>query len=183
MTLEERLMTAHELLNEQPLHQRSELVNGRMLVREPAAYAHGRLAIVIGSALHAWVSSRGLGDVVAAETGFTLRRNPDTVRAPDAAYISAQRVPPADIHGFAELAPDLVVEVVSPSDRAGYVRQKVGDWLAAGAQLVWVLDAAHRRADVFRADGTTTRLTAVDSLSGEGVLPGFLLPLQPLIGA
>ncbi len=183
MVLEEKLMTAHELLNEQPLHQRSELVNGRMLVREPAAYMHGKLASAIGSALHAWVSSHGLGDVVAAETGFTLRRNPDTVRAPDAAFISAHRVPPANVTGFAELGPDLVVEVLSPSDGAGYIREKVADWLAAGAQLVWVLDAAHHRAEVFRANGTSTQLTASDSLSGEDVLPGFLLPLEPLIGA
>lgn len=183
MMLSEKVLTAESLLAEQPLHQRSELVNGRMLVREPAAYTHGRLANAIGFALTAWVSPRGLGDVVAAETGFTLRRNPDTVRAPDAAFISAQRVPPANVAGFAELAPDLVVEVVSPSDRAGYVRQKVADWLAAGAKLVWVLDTAHHRADVFRADGTTTRLAAVDSLSGENVLPGFLLPLEPIIGA
>ena len=183
MMRSEKVMTAESMLSEQPLHKRSELVNGRMLVRELAAYTHGRLAIAIGSALHAWVSSRGLGDVVAAETGFTLRRNPDTVRAPDAAYVSAQRVPPANVAGFAELAPDLVVEVVSLSDRAGYVREKVDDWLAADTQLVWILDAAHHRADVFRADGTTTRLGAVDSLSGENVLPGFILPLEPLIGA
>ena len=182
MVVEEKLMTAERLLYEQPSDQRSELVNGRMVVRDSAGYRHGKLAIAIGSALHAWVSTRGLGDVVAAETGFTLRRNPDTVRAPDAAFISAQRVPPANVTGFAELAPDLVVEVRSPSDRAGYVREKVADWLAAGALLVWLLDSAHHRADVFRADGTTTRLTSADSLSGEDVLPGFLLPLESFIG-
>ncbi len=88
----------------QPAHQRSELVSGRLLVREPGAYEHGKLLIVIGAKLFTWITSRGLGDVVGAETGFTLRKNPDTVRAPDAAFISTARVPRARVTGFAELA-------------------------------------------------------------------------------
>ena len=173
-------MTADELLEQQPLHLRSELVQGRLLVREPGAYQHGKLSMVIGAALHAWVAPRKLGDVVGAETGFTLRRNPDTVRAADAAFISTARMPPRGGTGFAELAPDLVVEVLSPSDRAGEVRAKTADWIDAGVRLVWLIDATHRSAVVHRADGSSHRLSAGDQLDGETVLPGFTLPLSDL---
>jgi len=175
-------MTATELLEQQPLHVRSELVRGRLRLREPAAYLHGKLAIAIGAALHTWVAARQLGDVVGAETGFTLRRNPDTVRAADAAFISAGRVPPAGCIGFAELAPDLVVEVLSPSDRPSDVRDNVADWINAGVRLVWLIDAPRRSAVVHRADGTIDRKTAVDVLDAEDVLPGFSVPLRGLFG-
>jgi Uma2 family endonuclease len=173
-------MTATELLERQPLHVRSELVRGTLRVREPAGYAHGKFAIAIGAALHAWVAPRQLGDVVGAETGFTLRRNPDTVRAADAAFISAARVPAKGCAGFAELAPDLVVEVLSPSDREGDVQAKVADWLDAGVRLVWLIDGQRRRATVHRADGTSDVRSSADDLDGETVLPGFALPLGEL---
>lgn len=173
-------LTATELLELQPLHVRSELVQGRLLVREPGGYQHGKLSMRIGAALHAWVAPRQLGDVVGAETGFTLRRNPDTVRAADAAFISAARVPQEDGVGFADLAPDLVVEVLSPSDRASDVRSKVAEWIAAGARLVWVIDPPRRSAVVHRNDGSSSSLAAAGQLDGEAVLPGFTLPLRPL---
>jgi Uma2 family endonuclease len=176
-------MSATDLLAMQPTHLRSELVNGRMIVRDPGAYEHGKLSLTVGSALLTWVTARGLGDVVGAETGFTLRRNPDTVRAPDAAFISNARVPHTGVTGFAELAPDLVVEIASPSDRAGEVSEKVADWLNAGVRLVWAVDAERRRAVVHRENGTTSRLTDADSLDGEAVLPGFTLPLRSVFGA
>lgn len=183
MLYEDKLMTAEELMQRQPPHLRSELINGRMIVREPAAFKHGRVALAIGAQLYAWVGARGVGVTVGAETGFTLRRNPDTVRAPDAAFISTARLPSADVKGFAELTPDLVVEVLSPSDRTRDVRAKVTDWLSAGAQLVWVLDAECVRADVYRSNGTSDRVGASGALDGEDMLPGFRLPLHSLFGA
>ena len=176
------LMTAEELLLLQPPHMRSELIDGRMIIREPGAIPHGRLAMAIGAALHAHVTQRRLVDVVTAETGFILRRNPDTVRAPDAAFISTARLLRARGNGYAELTPNLIVEVLSPSDRAGEVRAKVADWLVSGARLVWVIDGERRRADVYRADGTSHRISTADSLDGETVLPGFTLPLHTLLG-
>lgn len=176
------LMTAEELLRMQPPHMRSELIDGRMIIREPGAIPHGRLAMAIGAALHAHVTERRLGAVVAAETGFILRRDPDTVRAPHVAFISKARLLRARGKGSTELTPDLVVEVLSPSDRAAAVRTKVADWLASGARLVWVVDGERRRADVYRADGTSHRIRAADALDGETVLPGFTLPLHTLLG-
>ncbi len=173
-------MTSTELLEHQPLHMRSELVRGTLRVREPAAYQHGKLAIIIGAALHTWVAPRRLGDVVGAETGFTLRRHPDTVRAADAAFISAARVPAATTSGFAELAPDRVVEVLSPSDRQPDVLEKVDDWLTVGVRLVWLIDARSRNATVHRLDGTVAAKSSGEALDGEAVLPGFVLPLNEL---
>jgi Uma2 family endonuclease len=173
-------ISATDLLTSQPEDMRSELLRGRLMVRDPGAYGHGKHTIAIGAALLAWVAPRQLGDVVGAETGFLLRRDPDTVRAPGAAFISAARVPRTDI-GFAELGPDLVVEVLSPSDRPGHVREKVADWIAAGTLLVWLIDSAQHQAIVHRADGTVSYLGVTDVLSGESVLPGFELPLRTLI--
>ena len=173
-------MTAEELLVEQPPHMRSELVDGVMYVREPGAYRHGKVAATVGLLLHTWVRQQKLGDVVGAETGFTLRRNPDTVRAPDAAFISIERLPPADVRGYAELAPDLVVEVLSRGDRAGAVRAKIADWLAAGVRLVWIVDPERRRGAVHRADGTVRTLGEHDAFEGEAVLPGLTLSLAEL---
>ena len=183
MVREDDLMTAEELLVLQLPNMRSELINGRMRVRESASLDHGRMALAIGAHLYVWVAAHGGGVTVGAETGFTLRRNPDTVRAPDAAFISSARLPRGDVKGYAELTPDLIVEVLSPSDRAGEVRAKVADWLSAGARLVWVIDAERARADVYRADGTSDRIAVSGALAGEDILPGLTLPLRPLFGA
>ena len=174
-------MTAEELLMQQPPDRRSELVDGVMHVREPGAYRHGKVAATVAAQLREFVLARQLGDVVGAETGFTLRRNPDTVRAPDAAFISNERLPPADVRGYAELAPDLVVEVRSRGDRAGKERARITDWLASGVRLVWVVDPERRRGEVHRADGSVRTLGEQDVFDGETVLPGLMLPLFQLI--
>lgn len=183
------MMTAEELLASPRSNVRSELVRGRLVVREPASWRHGdvaaRLLVAISNHLTAERRDRGMaaarGRVVAAETGFTLQRNPDTVRAPDVAYIRSERWPTADIPGFAEFAPDLAVEVLSPSDRAGSVLAKVADWLDAGTLLVWIVDPARRLARVYRADGSESILASHESLSGEDVIPALVIALPDMI--
>lgn len=167
------MMTAEELLHLSLPDKRTELVRGVLIVREPAGYQHGEVAMNIAASLHAFVTPRGLGRVVAAATGFKLASNPDTVRAPDAAFISNARVPSPRPLGYPVLTPELVVEVLSPDDRAGEVLAKVGDWLKAGALLVWVVDPIRRLARVYRADGTESLLAETDVLDGEDVLPGL----------
>lgn len=159
----------------------TELVAGHILVREPPGYVHGRTAARLLVAIANHVNRHSLGVVLAAESGFTLFRNPDTVRAPDVAFIRAERVPHAPIVTYPEFAPDLAVEVLSPSDRAGKVLAKVGDWIDAGSRLVWVVDPARRIARVHRADGSVVTLSADDSLDGEDVIPGLLVPLREVI--
>lgn len=152
------LMTAEQLLTYDARGQRTELVRGWLIVREPAGYVHGsvaarvlvRIAVFLETDQHACRAAHPLGDVLAAETGFTLQRGPDTVRAPDVAFVAWARIP-VERAGFAELAPDLAVEVLSPGDRAGDILAKVADWLNAGTSLVWVIDPARRLARVYRA--------------------------------
>jgi Uma2 family endonuclease len=182
------LMTADELLANPVANMRSELVRGQLRVREPAGWSHGimsaRVLTAISAHLHAeqrangWANPRGR--VLAAETGFTLQRNPDTVRAPDVAYVRWDRCPQQPFTGFAEFAPDLAVEVQSPSQRAGTILAKVADWLEAGSETVWLMDPLRRTAQVYRADGSHAVLAAHESLNGDDVLPGFALPLSDM---
>src|SRR3989442_1939434 len=113
------LMTAEKLLQTDIPNKRTELVRGRLIVREPAGYSHGRVTMNLTVRLGAHVESAGCGQLVAAETGFTLFRAPDTVRAPDVAFVRRERLPDPATTGFPEMAPDLVVEVLSPDDRPG----------------------------------------------------------------
>lgn len=171
------LMTAEELLRLNLPNKRTELVDGRLYVREPAGPRHGEAAARLLAAIAAHVYPRKLGRVFAAETGFTLRTNPDTVRAPAVAFVREDRAADLPSRGYAAMAPDLVVEVLSPDDRAREVRAKVENWLRAGSTLVWVVDPVNRRAHVYRADGTDTAIAEDGALDGESVLPGFACAL------
>jgi Uma2 family endonuclease len=174
-------MTADELLRLELPDKRTELVKGVLVVREPAGYLHGEVAAELANHLMNHVKANDLGRVLAAETGFKLTSDPDTVRAPDVAFISKERLPDPPPAGFAELAPDLVVEVLSPDDRPGEVLAKVGDWLVAGSRLVWVVDPKRRLARVYRADGSETLLGDDGVLDGEDVVPGFACPLEGIL--
>ena len=173
-------MSADDLLRLNIADARTELVRGELVVREPTGYRHGAVAARLLIAVGTFVESHALGRVFTAETGFRLRRDPDTVRAPDVAFVRLDRAPNPPPLGFAELAPDLVVEVLSPEDRPGEVLSKIGDWLEAGTSLVWVVDPEQRSARVYRADGTQDQLGETDRLNGEAVLPGFDCELRRL---
>jgi Uma2 family endonuclease len=175
------LMTADELLHVRIPDKRVELVRGRLVVREPAGLRHGRIAMELARLLANYAGDRGIGRVYAAETGFAVARDPDTVRAPDVAFIRRDRLPDPEPLGFPDLAPDLVVEVLSPGDRPGEVLAKVADWLSAGTRLVWVADPLRRVARVYRQDGSESIVTAERALEGEDVLPGFACPLEAVM--
>jgi len=174
-------MTAEELLRVNIPGKRTELVRGQLIVSEPPGIAHGVIAMRVGERMTAFVRDQALGGVVVSEAGFTLERAPDTVRAPDVGFIHRDRVPDPLPRGYAEFAPDLAVEVLSPGDRPGEVLAKVGDWLRAGTRLVWVIDPIRRSARVYRADGTESFIDDDGSLDGEDVLPGFPLPLSAVL--
>lgn len=175
------LMTAEQMLALNIRDKRAELVRGRLVVREPAGFRHGVLAAEVARRLGNFVVEANLGLVIAAETGFKLVTGPDTVRAPDAAFIVGDRVPSPLPHGYPAIAPDLAVEVLSPDDRPGQVLAKVADWITAGTRLVWVLDPDSRQARVYRADGSQILLEATQSLDGEDVLPGFTCRVGELV--
>ena len=121
------------------------------------------------------------GQVVSGDTGFKLTTDPDTVRAPDVAFISRERLPDPQTRGFPALGPDLVVEVLSPDNRPGETLAKVGDWLEGGVRLVWVIDPERRVARVYRQDGTESHLAENGVLDGEDVLPGFSCTLTSIL--
>ena len=174
-------MTADELLHVRIPDKRVELVRGQLVVREPAGLRHGRIAMELARLLANYVVDRGIGRVYAAETGFAVARDPDTVRAPDVALIRQDRLPDPEPLGFPDLAPDLVVEVLSPGDRPGETLAKVADWLSAGTRLVWVVDPLRRVARVYRYDGTETIVTTDGALEGEDVLPGYACALEKIL--
>jgi Uma2 family endonuclease len=173
-------MTADELLRLNLPTKRTELVRGQLLVREPAGHVHGEAAVRLAAALVAYVYPRKLGRVYAAETGFKLETDPDTVRAPDVAFIRAERVSLLPPNGYPAMSPDLAVEVLSPDDRPQAVLQKVTAWRAAGSRLVWVVDPIQQTARVFRSDGTESVVSADGSLDGDSVLPGFSCALKSI---
>src|SRR6267143_1140392 len=102
----------------------------------------------------------------------------DTARAPDVAFVARERVGVIRERGYAELAPDLLAEILSPDDRPAEVLAKVAEWLAAGTKIVWVVDPQRSEVRVYRQDGSLSILGNDDSLDGEDVLRGFTCPLK-----
>jgi Uma2 family endonuclease len=141
----------------------------------PSGAEHGDVAAELLRILANHVKSNKLGRAYAAETGFTIARNPDTTRAPDVAFVRTARVPKPYRRGFFDGPPDLAVEVVSPSDTHSEVVAKVGDWLSAGAQSVWVVDPPSKSIEVHRAGAPIVRYVGEEELRDEHVLPGFVL--------
>ena len=163
--------------------KRTELVEGELVVMAPAGGRHGRIANTIAYFLTQVSRDRKWGTVFAAETGFLLRRDPDTVRAPDVAFVSSERLGTDEAPaGFLKMAPDLAVEVVSPSDSAAAVQSKVEDWLGAGTRLVWVVYPDTRSVTVYRSLNEAEVLSEPDALDGAPVLPDFALPVSDLFG-
>ena len=167
------LLTADDLLRLRIPDKRTELIEGRLVVRELAGFRHGQVAAALGAEVANFVHANDLGHVLAAETGFQLAHNPDTVRAPDVAFVRKGRVPDPLPDGYPALAPDLAVEVLGNDDRPGEVLAKVGAWLRAGTPLVWVVDPDRRQARVYREDGSELIVREMETLEGEDVLPGF----------
>ena len=133
----------------------------------PPGFEHGRIAGRLTVRIGSHVEARGLGSICAAETGFLLARKPDTVRAPDLAFLRASRAPGPD-RGYYPGAPDLAVEALSPDDRPG-----VAEWLEAGARAVWVVDPRSRTVTVHERDLDARVLGEHDVLRGGDLLPGF----------
>lgn len=177
----ETLMTAEELLVLHMPDKSTELVRGRLVVREPPGGYHGQVSATLTGLIWSCVRAQRLGRVLGQDTGFKIGSNPDTVRAPDVAFVREERAAEARSRGYPELAPDLVAEIVSPGDRRGEVLEKVGQWLAAGSRLVWVIDPERRQAQVYRPDGTITLVDEAGSLGGEDVLPGFSCTLDEVL--
>lgn len=158
-----------------------ELVRGHLIVHQPPGTVHGAIAANLVYHLSDFVRRRELGLVFAQDTGFKIAANPDTVRGPDVAFVARARLDQIPARGYAALAPDLVAEVVSPSDGPGELLAKVADWLAAGTRLAWVIDPERREARVYRPDGSLSVVADTGALDGEDVLPGFRCALLQVL--
>ena len=159
-----------------------ELSRGMLVCMSPASYEPGRVGGRLMRRLFSFVDEHQLGECGSGETGFLLSADPDTVRAPDAWFIRAARIPAETITGYFPGPPDLAVEVISPSDRFREVMLKIRDYMDAGTPLVWALDPQSRVTAVFRP-GQAVRFVDEDGvLDGEDVLPGFALPLRDVFG-
>ncbi len=169
-----RPLTAADLLRLDGEGVRGELIRGELCEEMPGGGRHGYCAANAGFALMSFIKPRGSGRVLVNDTGVWLERDPDTVRAPDLAYYSADTLPLSlDVPlGYMEVAPDLAVEVQSPSDSRAYVHDKCIMWLSFGVRLVWAVYPSARSVDVHGADGVAT-LREGDVLDGGDVLPGF----------
>jgi Uma2 family endonuclease len=181
MTTAKPTVTAEELLRMPADGFRYELVRGELRKMAPAGYVHGRVAMNISAPLLQYVRAHNLGIVCAAETGFKLATNPDTVRAPDVAFIRRERVAEVgDIEGYWPGAPDLAVEVISPSDTYGEVEEKVLEWLEAGVRMVVVVNPRRRVVTVYRSLTDIAILTEADALDGGDVVPGWTMPVRDI---
>jgi len=177
----ETLLTANDLWSLPDADLPHELVRGVLHHVMPAAAAHGSVVSRVQGALAAHVYPRGLGELFSESTGFLLERHPDTVRCPDVAFVASRRLPTGGLgSGFAELAPDLAVEVVSEDDRRSGVMNKVADYLRLGVRCVWVLFPAERSVHIFGAGGSERVVDERGTLPGGDILPGFSVPVASL---
>src|SRR3954468_23600502 len=147
------IVTADELLAlPTGMGKRYELVAGELRVMSPAGWVHGEIVANIAELVGAFIRQQKLGRRFGAETGFLLRRDPDTVRAPDFAFIADARLPKTKpTEACWPGAPDLAVEVLSPGDRTGEVDEKIEEWLAAGCAAVWVVDPKLQTVTIYRS--------------------------------
>jgi Uma2 family endonuclease len=176
-----RSVTADELLAMPDDGYRYELVKGELIQMSPPGDEHGRVTMHVAAPLYQHVKEHGLGVVYAAETGFKLESDPDTVRAPDVAFVSRTRAEQAGkVEGYWIGAPDLAVEVLSPNDQRRRVDEKVAHWLAAGSRMVWVVSPKLRTVTVYLSLTDISVLTEKDTLHGSHVIPGFQIAVADL---
>jgi len=177
MALQTKLVTAEEFFW-MPDSKGLELIDGEIRKMSPAGGKHGRIASRVHISLGTYVQKRGLGETTIAETGYLIRRNPDTVRAPDVAFVQRERWTEPD--GYFLGPPDLAVEVISPNDTYGEVDEKVFDWLRSGVQIVIVINPRNQSATIHRSLTETARVEIDGSLDAGDVVPGWTLPLRDL---
>lgn len=177
-TTSTKLITADELLRLYSKGVRGELIRGELCETMAGGGRHGEIVMRAGFFLNGFIMPRRLGRLAGSDSGVLLERDPDTVREPDIAYISAETLPlDVEVTGYYEVVPDLIVEVVSPSDSAREVMDKALMWLSFGARMVWAVNPESSSVDVYRVGERTVTLAEDDTLDSLDVLPGFTCPV------
>jgi Uma2 family endonuclease len=171
------LMTAEDLLAMPDDGSTYELFEGELRQMPPTSGEHSRIELYVAFWLMQFVYRHRLGRVYGSDAGFRLKRSPDTVLCPDTSFVRNERIPQDDRQGIMELAPDLAVEVVSPSNTINEMDDKVAAYLESGTALVWVVRPGRRQVTVYTPDSPTRIFSEHDVLNGGDVLPGFSLPV------
>jgi len=174
-----KLVTGEELLAMGDIGP-CELIDGRIVRMNPTGIQHGDIVIALGSALRDFVRTRQLGRVVGGEVGIYTRREPDRVRAADIAFVSQERLADKSLKGFLKVAPELVVEIISPTDRWQNMRDRLEEYFAIGVHRVWIVEPDNRDVLVYSASTEMRKFGEGDMLMGEGVLDGFTLAIAEL---
>lgn len=174
----EKLVTGEDLLAMGDIGP-CELIEGRIVVMTPAGGEHGAIEFNLGSELSSFVRQRNRGWVMGGETGIYIRRRPDTVRGADIAFVPLQRLA-KPTKGFLEVAPELVVEIMSPDDRWQAMREKLADYFSIGVDRVWVVEPRNRKVLVFSSTIDVEEYDEGDTLRGEGALEGFAIQVGDL---
>jgi Uma2 family endonuclease len=176
-----RLMTAQDLEDMGSEAERYELIEGILRERVPMGARHGEIEFEIGGPLHRHVRGAGLGRVYPSDTHFVILVDPDITVVPDLSFVRADRLPPEEERqGFLRLAPDLVVEVVSPTDRFNAVMEKVDQYQRAGVPLIWLVQPRRRAVTEFALGQEPRTLREGDALDGGEIVPGFVLPVADI---
>ncbi len=182
-TTQTKLITADELLRLYGKGVRGELIRGELCRTVSTGHEHGKIVVNLVTEMRIFIKRHKIGSLTASDSGVWLERDPDTVREPDIAYFSAQKIPPGvRVTGYAEVAPDLVVEIVSPSDSLREVNDKALMWLSYGVRMVWVVRPDTRAVEVHREGHSVSTLTENDALDGIDVLPGFTCAVSDVFG-
>jgi Uma2 family endonuclease len=172
-------LTAEQFLGLPLDGQRFELIEGELRAMSPAGSEHGKIIWDLAVELGQFIKRNRLGQGFDSETGYLLSRDPDTVRSADISFVTRERLERIGVpQGFFPGAPDLAVEVVSPSDRASDVEEKVAAWLRHGTREVWVLRPRQRTVTVHRSSTEVMHLTQDDALESPDLLPGFQLAVR-----
>lgn len=173
-----QLLTADGLLAMPDDGPRYELVDGELRKMAPAGSRQGRVTYKVGPLLGRHVEANDLGVVFAAETGFRLRSNPDTVPVPDVAFVSRKRFERiGDLRGYRPVAPDLAIEVLAPGDNYAEVEEQVFDWLDAGCRLVLVFNPRKRTATAYRSRANIRVYTEDQTLDASDAVPLWTVPV------
>jgi Uma2 family endonuclease len=174
-----KLITGEELAEMGDIG-RCELIEGKIIMRSPTGWLHGNYERRFGQLLGDFVDANNLGHVLVGEVGIYTKRNPDTVRGADAIFISHTRLARLKSASFLDVAPELVIEVMSPDDRWSEVKQKLREYFDMGVLLVWVAAPTDKTVSLYHSLSDVTILEEDETLSGEQLLPGLTLPVKAL---
>ncbi len=177
---QDRLITGEELARMGDLGP-CELIDGRIVPMTPTGSDHGRVEVNASRVLDGFVRPRRLGKVLAGEVGIFTQRNPDRVRAADLLFISNERYARrSSASGYLDVAPELVVEILSPGDSLMEMMQKPREYFAVGVLLVWVVDPGALTVYVYRSVTDVREFRETDRLTGDELLPGLDVPVATL---